>query len=159
MPQQYDAVDTDVRLLVTPLVLFTWLGIYAILTRLVSRPESRFRLTACFMAGIGCTLSIGWLIQLLIFGPGGTAAIERAAAEHSSLTLVMRVGAVVAFAGLTLGAWARLEDRPLLVALVRPPGTVATRALLRPRAFLALYTFGWGVGALACGLPLALGYV
>lgn len=159
MPQQSGSVDPVVRLLVTPLVLVTWLGIYAILTRVVSRPAGRFRLIACFMAGIGCSLTIGWLIQLLVFGPVGAAATDRVAAEQAALTLVMKVGAVVACAGLALGAWARVADRPLLVTLVRPPSTVDTRALLGPRAFLALSTFGWGVGALACGLPLALGYV
>jgi hypothetical protein len=159
MPQQSGTVDPVVRLLVTPLVLVTWLGIYALLTRVVSRPVGRFRLTACAMAGMGCSLTIGWLVQLLVFGPAGAAATERVAAEQAALTLALKVGAVVACAGLALGAWARVADRPLLVALVRPPSTVGTRALLGPWAFLALYSFGWGVGALACGLPLALGYV
>jgi hypothetical protein len=107
---------------------------------------------------MGCSLTIGWLIQLLVFGLVGSTAADRMAAEQAALTLVLKVGAVVACAGLALGAWARVEDQPLLVALVRPPRSVNARALLRPRTFLALYTLGWGVGALACGLPLALGY-
>ena len=82
------------------------------------------------------------------------------AAEHAALTLGMISGAVLTCAGLALGAWVRVDERPLLVALARPQSTVGDRAaLLRPRALLALYTFGAGVGALACGLPLAVGYV
>jgi hypothetical protein len=158
MPQQVGSVDPVLRPLVMVLAIVIWMGIYVILTRLISRPEGRFRLVACGIAGAGFSFNIGWLVQFLIFGPVGYAASERVATEHLTLTLVMKAGAVIACAGLALGAWARVDNRPLLVALIRPPINVGDRAL-GSRAFIALTLLGWGVGGLASGLPVALGYV
>jgi hypothetical protein len=145
MPQQIGSVV--LRPLVMALAVIVWMGIYALISRLVSRPASRFRLATWGIAGFGFSFAIGWLIQYLVFGPVGYATAERAAVERFTLTSIMRAGAIFVCAGITLAAWARVEGRPLLAALFRPPANVGDRAL------------GCGVGALAYGLPVALGYV
>lgn len=158
MPQQYANADPVLRPLVMLVAVILWAGIYAILTRLISRPASRFRLHACGAAALGFSFEIGWMVQFLVFGAPSYTAAQRMAAEHFTLTLGVICGAVLTCAGLALGAWARVEDRSLLVALVRPPGSVGDRSL-GPKAILALFLLGEGTGLLAFGFPLALGYV
>jgi hypothetical protein len=53
---------------------------------------------------------------------------------------------------------ARVKGSPLLATLFHPSTNVGHR-VLGFKAYIAIYALGWGVSALACGLPVVLGYV